>query len=136
MGDIVRLYISADIEGIVHVTSAAHTMPGASEYDSARRWMTNTVLTAAETAHAHGCDEIIVSDSHGNAQNILPDAMPDYVQLVRGWLRRLSTMEGIDHGTFDGAIFLGYLAGGMSVGGRSSRVLDQLLVALRCSKCQ
>lgn len=112
-----RLYISADIEGIVHVTSAAHTMPGGFEYDSARRWMTDTVLAAIETAHAHGFDEVVVSDSHGNAQNILPDLMPDYVRLVRGWPRPLSMMQGIDDGAYDAAMLIGYHAGAKCMGG-------------------
>lgn len=112
-----RLYISADIEGIVHVTSAEHVLPGGFEYEAARTWMTDTVLAAVEAAHAHGVHEVIVSDSHGNAQNIRPDAMPDYVQLVRGWPRPLSMMQGINVGQFDGAMLIGYHTGAMTPGG-------------------
>lgn len=112
-----RLYISADIEGIVHVTSAEHVLPGGFEYEAARQWMTDTVLAAVEAARENGIDEIIVSDSHGNAQNILPDAMPDYVQLVRGWPRPLSMMQGIEIGSFEGAMFIGYHTGSMSASG-------------------
>lgn len=115
-----RLYISADIEGIVHVTSEEHILPGGSEYDSARRWMTDTVLAAAEAAREAGCTEIVVSDSHGNAQNILPDAMPDYMQLVRGWPRPLSMMQGIEIGRYDAAMLIGYHTGAMTVGGNFS----------------
>jgi D-amino peptidase len=112
-----RLYISADIEGIVHVTSEAHILPAGFEYDSARRWMTETVLATVESAHEQGCTEIVVSDSHGNGHNILPDSMPDYVQLVRGWPRPLSMMQGIELGSYDGAMLIGYHTGGMSAAG-------------------
>ena len=50
---------------------------------------------------------ILVSDSHGNGENLLLEQLPDNVVVVRSWPRPLSMMQGIDE-TFDGAIFLGY----------------------------
>jgi D-amino peptidase len=112
-----RLYISADIEGIVHVTSAIHTTPAGSEYEPARRWMTDSVLAVAEAAHGLGFAEVVVADSHGNGQNILPDALPPYVQLVRGWPRPLSMMQGIEVGSYEAAMLVGYHTGSMTPGG-------------------
>ena len=52
---------------------------------------------------------VLVSDSHGNGQNLLWEALPANVKVVRSWPRPLSMMEGIDE-TFDGVIFIGYHA--------------------------
>jgi D-amino peptidase len=107
-----RLYISADIEGIAGVVSRDNLMPGRFEYEAARDWMTQAVVSACETAHELGAEEIVVSDSHGTGQNIRFERMPPYVQLVRSWPRPLGMMQGIEVGTYDGAFLIGYHAGG------------------------
>ena len=106
-----RLYISADIEGTVGVTSKEQSGPTGFEYAQAREWMTNEVLAACEAAFENGITEIVVSDSHGNAQNILPDKLPSGVKLVRSWPRPLCMMQGIELGQFDAALLLGYHPG-------------------------
>lgn len=106
-----RIYISADIEGVAGVVSRDNLMPGRFEYEQARDWMTTTVLTACETAHALGAAEVVVSDSHGNGQNIRFEQMPDYVRLVRSWPRPLGMMQGVEIGQYAGAFLLGYHAG-------------------------
>ena len=72
--------------------------------------MTSTVVAAAEAAHELGAEEVIVSDCHGNAQNILIDRLPDYVRIIRAWPRPLSVMQGIEMGEYAGALMLGYHA--------------------------
>lgn len=106
-----RIYISADIEGIAGVVSREHTRPEGFEYQSARIWMTDSVAAAARAAYASGATEVVISDSHGNAQNLLLDRLPREVELVRSWPRPLSMMQGIEHGTYQGALFIGYHAG-------------------------
>jgi D-amino peptidase len=49
----------------------------------------------------------VVSDSHGNGQNLLIERLPGDVMVVRSWPRPLGMMDGIDD-SFDGAILLGY----------------------------
>jgi D-amino peptidase len=112
-----RLYISADIEGIAGVASRDNLQPGRFEYESARDWMTEAVVSACEAAHEQGADEIVVSDSHGNGQNIRYDRMPSYTQLVRSWPRPLGMMQGIEVGTYEGAFLIGYHAGSMNMRG-------------------
>ena len=119
-----RLYISADIEGVAGVVSRDNLMPGRFEYEQARDWMTATVLAACETAHELGATEIVVSDSHGNGQNIRYERMPNYVRLVRSWPRPLGMMEGIDIGTYAGVFLLGYHAGASNPGGTLAHTLS------------
>jgi D-amino peptidase len=105
-----KLYISADMEGVVGVVTGDHLGPGGFEYQKAREWMTREVVAAIEAAREEGVTEIVISDSHGNGENLLLDLLPQDVTLIRSWPRPLEMMEGIDS-TFDAAIFLGYHAG-------------------------
>jgi len=119
-----RLYISADIEGVAAVVSREHTRPGGFEYEAARDWMTRSVVAVCEAAHEQGVREIVVSDSHGNGQNLRPDALPDYVELVRSWPRPLGMMQGIERGRFDGAFLVGYHGAGSNSHGVLSHTLS------------
>jgi len=105
-----KIYISADMEGLAGAVSSEQLGPGGFEYNAYRRIMTEEVLAAIEGARAAGAGEIVVSDSHGNGQNIIPDMLPDDVLLIRSWPRPLMMMEGID-ASFDGVILIGYHAG-------------------------
>ncbi|MDZ7360438.1 MAG: M55 family metallopeptidase [candidate division KSB1 bacterium] len=102
-----KLYISADMEGVVGVVTNDQLGPDGFEYQRAREFMTAEVNAAIEAAFAAGATEILVGDSHGNGQNLLIDKLPKNVQVVRSWPRPLMMVQGIDE-TFDGVIFLGY----------------------------
>lgn len=112
-----RLYISADIEGVAGVVSGDHMSPGKFEYEKAREWMTAEVVAACNGAFSSGIDEVVVSDSHGNGQNLLIDQLPDQVQVVRSWPRPLCMMEGIDIGDYVGAMLIGYHSGASDLRG-------------------
>ena len=73
-----KVYVSADIEGVACVTHLAHVLPleGGADYQVARRWMTAEVNAAAEGAFGAGATEVIVADSHWDFRNILPDELP------------------------------------------------------------
>jgi D-amino peptidase len=102
-----KIYISADMEGVVGVVTSDQLGPSGFEYAKAREFMTGEVNAAIEGAIEAGATEIVISDSHGNGQNLLLERLPKDVILVRSWPRPLMMMEGIDE-TFDAAIFIGY----------------------------
>ncbi len=102
-----KVYISADMEGVVAAVTGEQLGPGGFEYQRFREFMTSEVLAAIRGARAAGATEILVSDSHGNGQNLLVEKLPKDVQLIRSWPRPLGMMEGIDE-TFDAVIFVGY----------------------------
>ena len=105
-----KIYISADMEGVVGAVTGDQLGPSGFEYGRFREFMTREVLAAIGAAKAAGATEVLVSDSHGNGENILIEMLPEDVMLVRSWPRPLMMMQGIDE-TFDAAIFLGYHAG-------------------------
>ena len=102
-----KIYISADMEGVVGVVTNEQLGPQGFEYARFREFMTQEVNAAIEGALAAGATEIVVSDSHGNGQNLLIEKLPKDVMIVRAWPRPLMMMQGIDE-TFAGAIFIGY----------------------------
>lgn len=102
------IYISADMEGTVGVVTADQLSPEGFEYARFRGFMTDEVNAAIEAATAAGATRIVVSDSHGNGENLLIEKLPRNVLVVRAWPRPLGMMQGIEEGKFDGAIFLGY----------------------------
>ena len=107
--DGLRIYISADMEGVVGAVTGEQLGPGGFEYQRFRQFMTNEVNAAIDAARAAGATEFLISDSHGNGQNLLIEQLPDDVMVVRSWPRPLGMMEGIDD-SFDGVIFIGYHA--------------------------
>lgn len=104
-----KIYISADMEGVAGVVTGDQLSPTGFEYQRFREFMTQEVNAAIEAAFSAGATEIVVSDSHGNAENLLIEKLPKSVVLVRGFPRPLMMMQGIDE-TFSGAIFIGYHA--------------------------
>ncbi len=104
-----KIFIAADMEGVVGVVTADQLGPDGFEYQRFRQFMTAEVNACIEAARAAGATTFVVADSHGNGQNLLIEQLPDDVMVVRSWPRALGMMEGID-ASFDGAILLGHHA--------------------------
>jgi D-amino peptidase len=102
-----KIYISADMEGVAGVVTDEQLGPNGFEYQRFREFMTAEVNAAIEAARQAGATEVVVSDSHGNGQNLLIEKLPKDILLIRSWPRPLMMMQGIDE-TFDGVIFIGY----------------------------
>jgi len=102
-----KIYISADMEGITGVVTGEQLGPTGFEYARFREFMTQEVNAAIEAAREAGATDIVVSDSHGNGQNLLLEKLPRDILLIRSWPRPLMMMQGIDE-TFAGVIFIGY----------------------------
>ncbi|HIF21327.1 MAG TPA: hypothetical protein EYQ27_05325 [Gemmatimonadetes bacterium] len=105
--DGLKVYISADMEGVVGVVTGDQLGPSGFEYERFRVIMTKEVNAAIAAAREMGATEILVSDSHGNGENLIIEDLPSDIQLIRSWPRPHMMMEGIDE-TFDAAIFIGY----------------------------
>ena len=103
-----KIFISADIEGIAGVSNWDETSINKPGYEDARRLMTQEVLAACQGALDAGCKEIVIKDAHGSGRNILPWQLPECVALVRGWSGHpYNMLQEIDN-TFDATIMIGY----------------------------
>ncbi len=90
-----RIYISADMEGVVGVVTGEQLGPQGFEYQRFREFMTQEVNAAIEAAFEAGATEIVVSDSHGNGQNLLIEKLPKNILLVRSWPRPLMMCKAL-----------------------------------------
>src|SRR5512141_802113 len=134
-----KIYISVDMEGVAGVVTADQLSPKGFEYERFREFMTLEANAAIEAAFEAGATDVTISDSHGNAENLLIEKLPKNVLLVRGFPRPLEMMQGIDE-TFDGAIFIGYHASTTNTQGvrahtfSSARLADVRLNGLSMSE--
>ncbi|KAB2765639.1 M55 family metallopeptidase [Brucella anthropi] len=79
-----RIYISADIEGVAGVVAPAQGQAGHAEYEKARILMTEEVNAVIEGLVEAGATEILVNDSHGPMTNILPSLLHPAADLLLG----------------------------------------------------
>ncbi|MDI3547127.1 MAG: D-amino peptidase [Halanaerobiales bacterium] len=104
-----KIYISADMEGISGIVSHAQTMVEGRDYERARYLMTREVNAVVEALIQHGATEVVVNDSHNNMDNILIEEFHPGAVLISGSPKPLSMMQGIDE-SFDAVFFVGYHA--------------------------
>ena len=117
-----KVYISADMEGISGVVHADQTSPGTAEYAAACKWMVEDVNAAVEGALRGGATDVVVNDSHGSMRNIDPAELHPKAVLISGSPKPLSMMQGIDD-SFDAVLFVGYHAGA----GTQDAILDHTI---------
>ena len=104
-----KIFISADLEGVNGIAAPEDVEETGSGYQQARVFMTEEVNAAVSGAFAGGATEVVVCDSHNVAANIKVEQLDDRAQLMRGDTRANSMVHGLDE-SFDGLILLGYHA--------------------------
>ena len=103
-----KVYISADIEGIAGITHWDEATKSHDTYPEFREEMTNEVVAACEGAITAGAREILIKDAHDSGRNIIAKHLPDCARLIRGWSGHPFCMvQEIDR-SFDAAMFIGY----------------------------
>src|SRR5882724_7107126 len=66
-----KVYISVDMEGVAGAVNSDQLGPTGFEYERFRRFMTDEAVAAVRAAQEAGATEVVVSDSHGNGENLL-----------------------------------------------------------------
>ena len=103
-----KVFISADIEGITDVTHWDETELDKGEFYAAREQMTAEVVAACEGALEVGASEIWVKDSHDSGRNILAPKLPREVRFIREWSGHpYVTLQELDE-TFQAILLIGY----------------------------
>ncbi|MDD3748050.1 MAG: M55 family metallopeptidase [Candidatus Bipolaricaulis anaerobius] len=125
-----KVYVSADIEGIAGVTHWDETEIGKPGYEAPRRQMAAEVRAACEGAAQAGAREILVKDAHDTGRNLTPADLPPGTELHRGWASHpLAMVEGLDP-SFAGLLLVGYHAPAGSVGSPLAHTLSPQLHAV------
>lgn len=104
-----QVYVSVDMEGVAGVATRDQVARGGHGYQRAQALMTAEANAAVEGAFAGGAHGVLVNDSHGTMDNLLPDRLDPRARLVHGTPKLDCMAEGIaaEH---DVAFFVGYHA--------------------------
>lgn len=111
-----KIYISADIEGITGVTHWNETDLDKGESLAAREQMTAEVVAACEGALESGAGEIWIKDAHDSGRNIFAERLPHEARLIRGWSGHPFTMLQELDSSFDALALVGYHTGAAFAG--------------------
>jgi D-amino peptidase len=101
--------IACDMEGISGVVENAQVTPGTSEYERARKIMTDEVNAVVKGAVHAGAEDVLVVDGHWNGTNILIEQLDAHARLVTGKGAPLGMVQGLDS-NIQGLFFIGYHA--------------------------
>ncbi len=105
-----KIFISADIEGVCGSNHWDEADKKNSDYAEFQKQMTKEVVAACKGAIAAGAKEIIVKDAHDSGRNIIAKELPIEAKLIRGWSGHpYSMVQELDN-NFDALIFIGYHA--------------------------
>lgn len=119
-----KVYISADIEGVNGICSWQETDAAHPRYQEFKEQMTEEVRRACVGAKAAGADAVFVKDAHDSALNIISHKLPEYAVLHRGWEGSVcSMMAGLDS-SFDAVVFVGYHSPSQSDGNSLSHTMN------------
>jgi D-amino peptidase len=114
------VFISVDMEGIAGITTMRQILRGTDDYPRSRQLMTDEANAAVLGALEGGATRVVVSDSHGDMGNLLPDRLDKRAELVAGTPKLpWSMLTGIGP-DFACALFVGYHAGA----GTEAAVMD------------
>lgn len=102
-----KVFVSADMEGISGVTHSEHVRRDGKEHERARRLMTGEVNAAVAGAFEAGAKKVVVNDSHGTMRNIISEKLHKEAELITGSPKPMFMMEGLDS-SFNAAFFVGY----------------------------
>ena len=114
-----RIYISADLEGINGIVHSTQTQPGEPGYERAIQLMHKELAAVVEGIRTCGATDIYIADAHWDARNLRVELLPAGVHLISGWQRPFSMVSGVSGSVgaktlvdqpFDGVFFVGYHA--------------------------
>jgi D-amino peptidase len=96
------------MERVTGVTHPQDVIPGRSQYERFRRFLTADVNAAIEGAARGGATEFLVNEAHDGMRNILLEDLDERADLIVGSRKPLSMMQGFEDA--DVAYFVGYHA--------------------------
>ncbi|MET7279146.1 M55 family metallopeptidase [Kribbella sp. NPDC005582] len=104
-----KVYISADMEGVTGLVDAEDVQPPGRDYERGRGMMTEDVNAATRGAFAAGAAAVLVNDAHGPMRNLLPDLLDPRALLIKGRPKPMGMIEGLDS-SYDAVLCVGFHA--------------------------
>lgn len=110
-----RVYISADFEGVCGVVDRHQCFPGNSEFERTRRLWVEEINAIIEGALSAGVKECVVNEAHAAMNYLLPEMLHPSASFISGYVKADNQMEGLDR-DFAGAILMGHAKAGTAHG--------------------
>ncbi|MDN5347780.1 MAG: D-amino peptidase [Clostridia bacterium] len=117
-----RLYISADMEGISGISGWQEIEPPSARH---LKLLVGEINAAIKGALAAGAREIVVNDAHGSMRNIPVEELHLQAELITGSPKPLGMLAGLDS-SFGAAFFIGYHGRAGSAGTLSHTFSDRV----------
>jgi D-amino peptidase len=103
----VKVYVSADMEGVAGVVDWAQCQAGQPGHQEGARLLLGEVNAAIEGAVAAGATHVTVNDSHGLMANLAPDLLAGRASYLSGRHKPDYMMAGLDD-SYDAVLYVGY----------------------------
>ena len=102
-----KVFISADMEGVAGVVDWEQCRPGGAGYEVGCRLLLGEVNAAIDGALAAGATAVTVTDAHGLMANLAPDGLAGGASYRSGRSEPDYMMAGLDS-SYDVILFVGY----------------------------
>lgn len=107
-----KIYISADFEGVAGIVDKHQCFPGNPEFEWARKVWIKEINSVVEGALKAGASEVVVNEAHAAMNYMLPEYLHPKASFISGYVKPDNQMEGIDS-SFSGAVILGHAMPGV-----------------------
>ncbi|MEN9206195.1 MAG: M55 family metallopeptidase [Thermostichales cyanobacterium DRC_bins_46] len=126
-----KIYISADLEGVAGACQWSDVTYGDPHYAALQRQLHREVRAAWLGCQAAGATAVWIKDAHDSGRNLDPQQLPRGVTLVRGWSGHpYSMIQGLDE-TFTALVMIGYHSRSGSRGHPLAHTLNPDLAEVR-----
>ena len=105
-----KVYISADMEGVTGVTHPDDVIPDRSQYERFRHLLTGDVNAAIEGAAGAVAARFLVNEAHDGMRNLLLEDLDPRAELIVGQRKPLVMMEGIEDYATAYRMFVGVMS--------------------------
>jgi len=110
-----KLYISADMEGIAGYSAYHHGIPTSKDFSAMADLWVIQINAIIEGAISVGVDEFLVNEAHSAMNYINLKALHPKASLVSGYIKTDNQMHGLDD-SFIGGVFIGHARAGTAMG--------------------
>ncbi len=129
--DVMKVLISADMEGATGVTWPADVEPGTEQWQRYRRMFTSDVNAAIAGFFDAGAIGVVVNEAHATMRNLLLEELDGRAAMLTGRHKELGMVEGIQHPDVTAVAFVGYHAGAGEEGVLAHTYLPNSIIGVR-----
>lgn len=110
-----KIYISADFEGVSGVVSSKQTFPGQGDFEWTCGLWIRQINEIVEGSLEAGAISVVVNEAHASMNYMRPDQLHPKASYISGYVKPQNQMEGLDS-TFSGAVIMGHAKAGSANG--------------------